>query len=320
MDQKGYLLTNKKGLSQNIKYLVLILLGFLILAYFVTPFRVTDYIIFCIFVIGFDLLYGHMGKLSFGHMLYLGTGAYAAALLSEILGGNPFLIILFGCLAASLLGFLLGPIIIKTSGASFALINLAFNQVGYFLILVPLATYTRGDDGLPVYFSNIGPIDLNIPAHRFTFSLCFLLLVFYLANRLINSPFGTLIHAIKNNELRVNFMGYNTFVIQWINFSISAGVSGLAGALLAINYGYVTPSFIDPHRNVEVIFASLIGSSGSLIGAVIGGTIYMLISNFIADFIIRWEAFLGIILLILVFKFRQGIWGFLEKLFTEREG
>ena len=298
---------------------VIVVLGvFLLLAYLVTPFRAADYVIFCIFVLGFDLLYGHMGKLSFGHMLYLGAGAYFGLFLGNLLGHNPLSILLFGFLSAFLLGLLIASIAVRTSEAAFALINLAFNQVGYFLVLVPLSPWTHGEDGISVPTLNIGPIDLNIPAHRFFFFLGFLLLVFYLLSKLIDSPFGLLIHAIRDNELRVNFLGYNTLYFQWINFGISAGIAGLAGAMFGLNYGYVTPSFIDPHRNVEVVFASLIGGRGNLLGAVFGGIAYMIISNFIADIVIRWEAFLGVILLILVFRFPKGIWGFISRFSRER--
>ena len=304
---------NEGILSGHWMKLVLVLGIFLLLAYLVTPFRVADYIIFCIFVLGFDLLYGHMGKLSFGHMLYLGTGAYFGLFLGNLIGHNPLSILLFGFLSAFLLGLLVGSIAVRTSEAAFALINLAFNQVGYFLVLVPLNPWTRGDDGLPVPILNVGPIDLNVPVHRFFFFLVFLLLVLYVLSRLIDSPFGLLMHAIRDNELRVNFLGYDALRYQWVNFAISAGIAGLAGAMFGLNYGYVTPSFMDPHRNVEVVFASLIGGSGNLLGAVLGGIVYMLISNFIADIIVRWELFLGVILLILVFRFPRGIWGFVSR-------
>jgi len=101
--------------------------------------RTTDFIIFCIFVLAFDLLYGHMGRLSFGHMLYLGTGAYAAATCAVYLTPNPFVALAAALLAGAAVGLLLGPLVVRTTGACFALINLAFNQVGYFLALIAFA-------------------------------------------------------------------------------------------------------------------------------------------------------------------------------------
>ena len=120
------------------KFDLLIIAGlFLLLTPVISMDRSIDFMIFCIFVLAYDLLYGYMGRLSFGHMLYLGVGAYALALSGEYLSGNPFVALLVALAAGAAVGLMLGPIIVRTTGACFALINLAFNQVGYFLALVP---------------------------------------------------------------------------------------------------------------------------------------------------------------------------------------
>jgi branched-chain amino acid transport system permease protein len=243
-------------------------------------------------------------------MLYLGTGAYAITLFSEHVSQNPLLAILAGICAGALIGVILGPIIVRTTGACFALINLAFDQVGYFLVLVAFSKYTGGEDGMSVYFSKMGFLDFGQKPVMFGFTLLCLLLTYYLLKKFTSSPYGILIKSIKENETRVKFLGYNTFNYKWITFIISTSIAAFAGALSILNYGYVTPSFIDPSRAVEVIFAALIGGSGSLYGAIIGGVIYMAISNYLASYISRWEMFLGIALLICVFRFRSGIWGF----------
>ncbi len=283
--------------------------------------RTTDFIIFCVFVLGYDLLYGYMGRLSFGHMLYLGVGAYATALASEYLTHNPFLILIIAIAAGMLVGVILGPIIVRTTGACFALINLAFNQVGFFLVVTGFSHYTGGEDGLSAYFSKIGPINFGSKITVYVFSLLCLLATVFLVRRLTSSPFGILLRTIKENETRAKFLGYNTFRYKWAAFIISAGISALAGFLNILNYTYVTPSFMDPGRNVEVIFASLIGGAGNVYGAVVGGVSYMLISNYLPRYIQRWEMFLGIALLILVFRFRMGIWGYVTGLLvpTKRE-
>lgn len=271
--------------------------------------RTTDFIIFCVFVLGFNLLYGFMGRLSFGHMLYFGTGAYAITLCAEHLTPNPLLAILASVLAGTLVGALLGPIIVRTTGACFALINLAFNQIGSFLVVVAFSRQTGGEDGMSANFSNLGSISFGNKTVMFAFSLGCLLLVFYLLKKLTSSSYGVLIRAIKENETRVKFLGYNVFRYKWLTFVISTSISALGGGLAILNYGYATPSFIDPTRNVEVIFAALIGGSATLYGAVVGGVIYMMVSNFLASYIPRWEMFLGIALLIFVFRFRKGVWG-----------
>ncbi|MEW5744898.1 MAG: branched-chain amino acid ABC transporter permease [Nitrospirota bacterium] len=274
--------------------------------------RATDFMIFCIYVLGFDLLYGYMGRLSFGHMLYLGTGAYAVTLFAEHVSQNPFLALAAGIAAGALIGAILGPVIVRATGACFALINLAFNQIGYFFVLVAFSKYTGGEDGMSAYFSKVGPIDFGKKTVLFGFVLFCLLLTYYLLKKFTSSPYGVLVRSIKENETRVKFLGYDTFRYKWITFILSTSIAAFAGALSMLNYGYATPSFIDPTRNVEVIFAALIGGPGSLSGAVIGGAIYMVISNYLASYIPRWELFLGLALLIVVFRFRTGVWGFIN--------
>ena len=132
--------------------LAVIALGFTIFAVFTSLPKITDFIIFCIFVLGFDLIYGHMGHLTFGHMLYLGAGSYGAAMFAYFVSPNPFLAIACGIATAAVLSLILGPVVVKTSGAAFALLNLALNEVGAFMVLVPFPQWTGGEDGLSVYF------------------------------------------------------------------------------------------------------------------------------------------------------------------------
>ncbi len=280
--------------------------------------RLIDFMVFAIFVLSFDLLYGYMGRLSFGHMLYFGTGAYAAALFGQYVSPNPILALLFALVAGVLVGLVLGLVVVRTTGASFALINLAFNEVGFFLAVTAFARYTGGEDGMSASFARLGFIDFGNPQVFFVTALCVLLLVFYVMKRFSASPYGALLRGIKENEVRVRFLGYNTFLLKWVTFSISTGIAALAGALSSANFAYVTTSFIDPQRNVEVIFAALIGGPGTLYGAVIGGTIYMAISNYLASYITRWEMFLGLALLVLVFRFPKGIGGYLAGLTQAR--
>jgi len=292
--------------------------GFLIILPLLGINRTTDFIIFCIFVLAFNILYGFMGRLSFGHMLYLGTGAYTVTLFSEHVSQNPLLAILASLVAGALIGVILGPVIVRTTGACFALINLAFCQVGYFLAVVAFSRYTGGEDGMSAYFAKLSYLNFGNKAVVFGFVLFCLLLAYYFLKKFTASPFGVLIRSIKENETRVKFLGYNTFIYKWITFIISTTISAFAGALSILNYGYVTPSFIDPGRAVEVIFAALIGGSGSLYGSIIGGVVYMAISNYLASYIPRWEMFLGFALLIVVFRLRTGVWGFIVGLFSKR--
>ncbi len=286
---------------------------FLVYAYSTSLSRLTDFIIFCIFVLGFDLLYGHMGQLSFGHMLYLGAGAYGCGMFAYHVTADPFVCILFGVLTGAALAALLGPVVVKTGGAAFALLNLALNEVGAYLVLSPLHGVTGGEDGLSLFFQSYGFINFSERVFRFYFCLGTLLLVAFLLLRLVRSPFGNLLKAIKEDEVRARFLGYNTYLYKYVTFIISGAVCGLAGALTSVNLSYCNTSLIAPTRNVEVIFSSLMGGAGSVMGAVLGGTAFMTISNYLASYLVRWEMFLGIALLFFAFYFRKGIWGYARK-------
>lgn len=292
---------------------------FLLLAPILSAHRVTDFMIFCIFAMSFDLMYGYMGRLSFGHLLYLGTGAYCCGLYLKYIGESPVLAIFVGITSAAMLAMLLGPIIVRTTGACFALINLAFNHVGFFLVLSPLKKITNGEDGFGVHAASFAFLDPTSKTSMYLFVLFCLLLVFYILKRVTASPFGIMIRSIKEDENRVRFLGYNTFLHKWVTFVLAGSIAGLAGTLTALNYNYVNPNVMDVHSNVGVVFACLIGGAGKLYGAVVGSLVYMLISNFLPIHIQRWEMFLGITMLLIIFRFRKGIWGYVVEFFEKRK-
>ncbi len=302
------------GQSRNKEWLNLLIISgsFLLLSPILSVHRMTDFMIFCIFVLSFDLLYGYMGRLSFGQLLYLGTGAYCAGLFLKYMGSNPLLAIATGMVAAIILAMVLGLVVVRTTGACFALINLAFNHIGFFLVLSPLRAITNGEDGFGISTTPFAFLNFSSRPIMFTFTLGCLLLAFYLLRRLTASPYGVLIRSIKENENRVRFLGYNTFVYKWLTFVFAGAIAGLAGTLTALNYNFVNPNVMDVHSNVGVVFACLIGGAGKLYGALIGGVLYMIISNFLPIYIQRWEMFLGISLLIITFRFRQGVWGYIQ--------
>jgi branched-chain amino acid transport system permease protein len=295
-----------------------IVVGFVIFAYSASVNKITDFVIFCIYVLGFDVLYGHMGRISFGHMLYLGAGAYGAAMCAKYIVPDPFLAIAMGIATGAAVGVILGPIVVKTKGAAFALINVAFNQIGYFIVLVALARYTGGEDGVSLSFNSYGFVNFSNVHFLFFFCLASLLAVYWLMHKLYASAFGAMLLGIKENEIRVRFLGYNTSAYKWVAFIVSTSVSAFAGSLFVVNYGFANPSFMDPARNVEVIFAALIGGPGTEFGGVVGGTAYMTISNYLAKYITRWEMFLGVALLIIAFRFRKGLMGYVRELVDKR--
>lgn len=315
----GASMTERKSFAQavggqRILELVLIAAVFLVLVPFLGAHRVTDFAIFCIFALSFDLLYGYMGRLSFGHLLYLGVGAYTAGLSLRYVTTNPLLAIVLGIVAACLAGMAIGAITVRVAGAAFALSNLAFNRVGWFLVMSPLKEITGGENGLSIRNLSFWLVNFRNPNFRFWFVLASLLGIFLLLRVLTSSPYGILLRSIKEDEKRVRFLGYNTYFYKWVTFVVAASIAGFAGALTALNYGYVNPNTLDVHANAGVVFACLIGGSGRLYGALLGGILYMLITNLLPIYFQRWEFVLGIALLLIVFRFRGGIWGGLETL------
>lgn len=312
--------SNLALLSRNTELLsTLIIAGcFIFLVLPLSLHQVTDFMIFCIIVMSWDLLYGYMGRLSFGLFLYYGAGAYGTGLFVKYVSVNPLVAIVAGIMLSVVLAMLLGIVVVRATGASFALLNAAFNVVGYFIVMSPLRSITSGEDGFGVGAKRLGFINFFDPGFKFWFVLLSLLLVLWVLRRLIFSSYGVLVRSIKQNETRVRFLGYNTFFYKWITFIISASIAGLAGALSALNYNYVNPNSLNVHANVGVIFACLIGGAGHIYGAIIGGVIYMIISNLLPIYFRRWELFLGIALLIIVFRFKAGIWGSLKSWWTNR--
>jgi branched-chain amino acid transport system permease protein len=304
-----------------VRELVFIAAGLLLLSLVIKVHWLTDFMIFFILVLSFDLLYGFMGHLSFGHMLYFGAGAYGTALWLVYGGQNPLTALVAGMAAAALLSAALGRIAMRTHGASFALINMAFNEIGHFLIQSPLSEVTQGEDGLSCSADKIfGVINLYKDEWAFGFAAVVLLAIFALLRGLTASPYGILVRSIRENEQRVKFLGYNTFNYKWTTFVIASTVAALSGGMFTLVQGFVSPRVISPFANVDIIFAVLIGGAGNLYGALIGGTVFMLIKNFLPVMIPelaqllnmklpQWEMWLGIVLLVIVFSVRKGIVG-----------
>jgi branched-chain amino acid transport system permease protein len=295
--------------------IVIIIAAFIVLIPALSMQRVSQFMIFCIFAMSLDLLYGYMGYLSFGHVLYLGVGVYASTLFSVYIHTNPLLSMFIGVAAGTVISCALGSFLVELRGAPFALTNLALNQVGYFLIGSTFQKITHGEDGISSGVLPWGFLNFSNEPVAYVFILFCLIIVYYLLRRLTNSPFGVMIKSIRENETRVKFLGYNTFKYKWITFVISSTIAAFAGTLYTLYLQFVSPMFMHPLNNVEPIFAVLIGGSGNLYGAIAGGVIFMVMRDWLSTHIVRWEWILGILLLLIVFWLRKGVVGFSRSFF-----
>ena len=261
--------------------MVIVAAVFLALAPLLTVQRTTDFMIFCIFVLAYDLIYGYMGRLSFGHMLYLGVGAYGAALSAEHFGGNPFLALFVAVAAGAAVGLVLGLIVVRTTGACFALINLAFNQVGYFLALIALAHWTGGEDGMAAFFDPVWILDFDNRTFKFGFVLVCMLGVFYLVKRLTGSSFGILLRSIRENETRARFLGYNTYLYKLLAFVLSAALAALCGAFFVQYNLRVDPGMVmSLDTSMKFVLVTILGGAGTLAGPLLGAAVLVPLQEF----------------------------------------
>lgn len=303
----------------------LLLVAALIVARMLVPTKMNFIIeisIFSIYVMGCNILYGYLGMVSFGQPFYLSVGAYASAIFLAYLGHNPLISILMGMAVGLVVGIVLGPFFVRLRGDYFALVNAATCAIGLFVFEKLLLPITRGDDGLwyRSRMSVLPLLDIRQPANFFYFVMLVLLIVLILFRFMDQSILGVSFRAVKANERKMRFLGYSAFKIKWIGFTLASMLSALAGSLFAVNFGFVNPHLGTPHRAAEVLVATLIGGAGTVYGPFFGSLAFIGIRDVVSKYITRWEFFVGVLTLIVLFKFGRGIWGNIDLLLQERFG
>lgn len=272
----------------------------------------TSIVIISIFAIGYNLLLGYTGLMSFGHGAFYGLGAYTAGFC--LLGGlSIWAAIPAGMAAAALGGLVIGYLSLRRSDIYFALLTLAFSQVLYFIALQARA-YTGGDDGLigiPVSF--LFGFDLSAPFTMYYFALAVFAVCSYAARRLVNAPLGRAMQAIRENEDRAITCGYNAQAIKLTAFVISAAYGGVAGALFTIHIRFVPLDTLYWTMNGEVVFVSIVGGLGTFFGPVVGAAAFILLHDTLQVVFERWELVVGAVLLVFILFFKAGIVGTIEE-------
>ena len=264
---------------------------------------------FALFACAFNLLIGFGGLLSFGHAMFLGTAGYAAAHAAKVWGLPPELAILSGTAAAALLGLVTGLLAIRRQGIYFAMITLALSQMIYFFYLQ--APFTHGEDGIQAVPRGtlFGVLDLsNVWAMYFTVFAIFMA-GFVLIYRVIHSPFGQVLKAIRENEPRAISLGYDVNRYKLLAYLLSATLAGLAGATKTLVFQLA--SLTDAHWSMsgEVVLMTLLGGLGTVFGPVVGAFIIITMENYLAQ-IGAWVTVVeGVIFVICVLTFRRGVVG-----------
>ncbi|MEM3406415.1 MAG: branched-chain amino acid ABC transporter permease [Nitrososphaerota archaeon] len=277
-------------------------------------------LIYAIWALGYNFLLGYTGLLSFGHAAYFGLGAYTVAFLLTKFSINSFLIsILAAILVSALAGMAIGFLCIRYTRIYFALLSLAFGQFFYALCF-KLYHITGGSDGMHVatpYLFNINLNAIQNPIGYYYFTLFFFIIAIYAAWRIVNSPFGKILQAIRENTIRVEFIGESTRRYKWYSFILSAIYSGLAGALYAPLFGHVVPDLFHWSFGGEVLFVTLLGGYRTFIGPVVGSIVFSFSRSYITAFMIYWPLVLGSLIAIIALLFPNGIVGTIEKVFKK---
>jgi branched-chain amino acid transport system permease protein len=273
---------------------------------------------FAIFACAFNLLLGFGGMLSFGHAAFFGLSSYVTAWLVTSQGCSTLTAILGGVAAASLLGLVFGFIAIRRSGIYFAMITMALAQIVYFVCLQ--ASFTGGENGLQgVPRGNILGLDLSQDTAMYYVVLFSLCAVFLWIQRVIESPFGQVLKAIRENEVRAESLGYFVNTHKLIVFVMSAGLAGFAGSLKCLVLSFATLSDVLQSTSGEVILMTMLGGAGTLLGPVVGSAVVVTLQNTLADKVGSWvNVIIGSIFVLCVLAFRKGMVGEVMALLKRR--
>ena len=274
------------------------------------PIFMMNALCFAIFACAFNLLLGYTGLLSFGHAAYLGAAAYFTGWLLRSAGFSPELAILAGTLGAGLIGAIVGLIAIRRQGIYFAMITLAMAQMVYFVWLQ--APFTGGEDGLQGVPRGklFGLIPLANDLAMYFVVLAVFVAVFLGIIRIVHSPYGQVLKAIRENEPRAISLGYDVDRYKLLAFVLSTTLAGLAGSLKAVVLGFATLS--DAHWSLsgEVVLMTLLGGMGTFAGPVLGAFTIIGLQNFLADRVGSWvTVIIGVIFVVCVVGFRRGFVG-----------
>ena len=273
------------------------------------PFFVMQALCFALFACAFNLLIGYVGLLSFGHAMFLGLASYVCAHAAKVWGLDPVLAILTGVASSALLGLIAGALSIRSQGIYFAMITVALSQMIFFFCVE--APFTHGEDGIqavPQGFA-FGLIDLSRPLALYSFTAAIFLFGFLAIYRTVNSPFGEILKAIRENEARAISLGYRVARYKLTAFVLSASLAGLAGATKAIVVQNASLTDVGFAMSGEVVLMTLLGGMGTLYGPVVGALVVVSMQNYLAQYGEWVTVIQGAVFIACVLVFRRGVVG-----------
>jgi branched-chain amino acid transport system permease protein len=274
-----------------------------------------ELIIIAIFAVGYNLLLGYGGEMSFGHAAFYAAGSYGLVYIMANFDANVFVAMLGGILLATALSAVFGKISLYQRGIYFAMITLALAQMVFFFAR-SFGDITGGTNGmfLPSVDATIGPVVLSETLGVYLFSLFMLAVVWFGVRRILQSPFGFALLAIRESEERARHLGYNSDRILLITFALSGLISGIAGALHAMLFGFVTPDIAFWSFSGEIVLVTVMGGIGSMAGPLLGAVAFTVASDWLSDITNHWAALFGLLFVLVVMFAPRGLYGLYEDL------
>jgi branched-chain amino acid transport system permease protein len=300
----------------------LVLLGLLVAVaapFVLYPVFLMKLLCFALFACAFNLLIGYVGLLSFGHAAFFGGAAYVTAHAAKVWGLTPEISILLGTASAAVLGLVFGFIAIRRQGIYFAMVTLALSQMVFFVALQ--APFTGGEDGIQAVPRGhlFGVISLDNTLAMYYFVLAVFLIGYLLIWRTVNSPFGQVLKAIRENEPRAISLGYKVDRYKLTAFVMSATLAGLAGGTKALVFQLASLTDVQWQMSGEVVLMTLLGGMGTLFGPVVGSALVVTLQNYLAGTQLPVTVVIGAIFVICVLLFRRGIVGEILRLAGARQ-
>ncbi len=283
--------------------------AFAIAPLWVYPVFLMKVMCFALFACAFNLLLGFGGLLSFGHAMFLGSAGYAASHAAKVWGWNPEIAVIFGTLCSMVLAFVVGSLAIRRQGIYFAMITLALAQMIFFFSLQ--APFTGGEDGIQGVPRGhlFGFIDLADNINMYVFVLAIFLAGFLFVWRVVHSPFGQILKAIREHQDRATSLGYDTDKYKLLAFVISGALAGTAGALKSLVFQLASLTDVHWSMSGEVVLMTLVGGMGTLFGPVVGAAVIVSMQNYLAQLGAWVTVVQGVIFVVCVLAFRRGVIG-----------
>jgi branched-chain amino acid transport system permease protein len=302
-------------LAFTARHRVAAVLVFLVVFPLVMPYEAlaVNILIFGLYAVGFNLLFGYTGMLSFGHAAFLGIGSYVAGM-GIVHAGLPWwAVIPLGIVASALAGLLIGALAIRTKGIYFSMVTLALGQIVYYAFYKAEA-WTGGENGLrgiTVKAIEIGglTIDLLNPVSKYYFMLVFVAAALWFVSRVLASPFGAVIETVRENEQRAAACGYDVARTKLLVFVLSAAVCGLAGALRALHLSIVPIDALHYLQSGQAVMMCLLGGMGTFFGPFVGALVFLYLEDVVTHLTPYWMAAVGTVFMVFVLFFPKGIWG-----------